>query len=96
VELASLFLEQVVTGEQEGGEWLASSKHRDGMTELRVQTAKSIDHHGTIRHRVPDVTKEIDKVFETAKVVMDGEVTLEEAMEFLKGVDGALIGVVEE
>jgi hypothetical protein len=43
-----------------------------------------------------DVAKEIGKMFETPEVVMNGEVTLEEAMEFLEGVDDALIGVVEE
>jgi hypothetical protein len=45
---------------------------------------------------VPDVAKEIGKVFETAKIVMDGKFTLEEAMEFLEGIDGALVGIVEE
>jgi hypothetical protein len=40
--------------------------------------------------------KEIGKVFETAKIVMDGKFTLEEAMEFLEGIDGALVGIVEE
>jgi hypothetical protein len=64
------------------------------VTKLGVQTTQSVDDHGRIRHRVSDITQEIGEVLEAGEVVVDGQFTLEETVEFLEGIGSVLICIV--
>jgi hypothetical protein len=71
VQLSRLLLEKVITSEEEGGQWLAGGEHRDGVTEFGVQSAQHIDHHGGVRHRVPNVMKKIWQMLEMIEIIMN-------------------------
>jgi hypothetical protein len=64
------------------------------MAKLGIEAMLDVDDQCRIRDQVADIREQIDVVLETTEVVVDGELTLEQAVELLEGIE--LICVVQQ
>jgi hypothetical protein len=89
-------LKKIVVNVKERRQRLHGGDLGDRLTELGGQTTKVVDHPGWLGNGVTNIVKKISEPLEPAEVVGDGQIGLEQVVELLQGIHGALVYVVEE
>jgi hypothetical protein len=83
VILLVFILKKIIFDEEEGRQGLEGGDGGDRVAELGVQAAQGIDHQGQFGDRVANIVEQITELLEMPKVISDGKITLEQAMEIL-------------
>ena len=93
---AGLLLQQVGLGVEERGRRRHGGEHGDGLTEFVVQSAQRVDDERLVGDGGATVVERVGEPLETAAVLANGQIALEQAMKLLLKVYRLLKTVVEE